>query len=316
VTKADDVARAVRQAAAGRPDKPVLGVFMSSQPTPGVFAPIPSYAFPEAAATALARAAAYGEWLATPPEEAAPPADVDARALRAVVESALARGDGWLTPEEAQTLLTAAGIAAAVSHVATSEADAVLAANAIGYPVVMKAVGPAIVHKTEVDAVRIGVNDAAAVGRVWRDFAGRLSTTMTGVLVQEMVKGGVEMLVGATEDPLFGPVVACATGGVMAELLSDAAFRLCPFSDRDAAAMIEELRGVKLLRGYRGAPPADEAALRSALLRLSAVATLCPEIQEMDINPLMVLPRGVKAVDARVRVERPKPPIRTRRVVY
>ena len=131
-----------------------------------------------------------------------------------------------------------------------------------------------------------------------------------------MVKGGVEMLVGATEDPLFGPVVACATGGVMAELLSDAAFRLCPFSDRDAVSMIEELRGVKLLRGYRGAPPADEAALRAALLRLSAVATLCPEIREMDINPLMVLPRGVKAVDARVRVERPKPPVRTRRIVY
>jgi acetyl coenzyme A synthetase (ADP forming)-like protein len=316
VTRTDDVARAVKAAAAPHPDKPVLGIVMSSQFTPGAFAPIPCYAFPEAATAALARAAVYGEWLAVPPAEAAVTPDLDAGALRAIIDAALARGGGWLTPAEAQALVAAAGIPAAVSRVAESEADAIRAAEAAGYPVVLKAVGPAIVHKTEIDGVRLGLADAAAVRAVWREFSTRLAGTMTGVLVQEMVKGGVEMLAGVTEDPVFGPVVACAMGGVLAELLSDAACRLCPLTERDAASMIDSLRGVTLLRGYRGAPAADEAALRSALLRLSTLAETCPEIREMDINPLVVLPRGVKAVDIRVRIERPRPPVRTRRVVY
>jgi acetate---CoA ligase (ADP-forming) len=315
VTKADDVAAAVKRAAASAPGKPVLGIFMSAQFKPALLTPIPSFAFPEAAAVALSRVADYGEWLASPTE--APPApEPDAAPLQAIVRAGLDRGGGWLTPAEAQALVTAAGIPAAASRVAASEADAVAAADAIGYPVVVKVIGPAIVHKTEVDGVRVDVPDALAVRAVWRDFTARLGETMTGVLVQEMVTGGVEMLVGATEDPVFGPVVACATGGVLSELLRDAEFRLHPLTARDASAMVDGLRGATLLAGHRGSTPADRSALEQALLRVSALVGACPEIQEMDINPLTVLPHGVKAVDVRVRVEHPKPPARTRRVVY
>jgi acyl-CoA synthetase (NDP forming) len=111
------------------------------------------------------------------------------------------------------------------------------------------------------------------------------------------------MLLGMVLDPTFGPVLACATGGTQAELFADGQFRLHPLTDADADAMVNGLRGAALLRGYRGAAPADEAALKNALLRLSALVALCPEIQELDVNPLLVLPRGVRAVDARIRVD-------------
>jgi acyl-CoA synthetase (NDP forming) len=122
---------------------------------------------------------------------------------------------------------------------------------------------------------------------------------MSGVMIQAMVTGGAEMLVGAMVDPSFGPVIACGTGGTLVELFSDIAVRLHPLTDVDAAEMIGELRGAPLLRGYRGAPLVDEAALIAVLLRVSALIDACPAIQELDINPLKVLPTGVCAVDAR-----------------
>jgi succinyl-CoA synthetase beta subunit len=265
---------------------------------------------------ALARAATYGAWRATPPGRVASFPDLDRAAMRQIVDTALARGGGWLAPAETQTLLAAAGIPAAVSRVATTEDAAVEAAEAIGYPVAAKVVGPAIIHKTEVRGVRLDLRTAADVRAAWRDFADRLGASMTGMAVQEFVTGGVEMLAGATEDPTFGPVLACATGGVLTELLKDAEFRLHPLTDLDAASMISSLRGAALLRGLRGAEPADIASLEQALLRLSALVAACPEIADIEINPLVVLPRGVKAVDVRARVEPPRPPVRTSRVTY
>jgi acyl-CoA synthetase (NDP forming) len=130
---------------------------------------------------------------------------------------------------------------------------------------------------------------------------------MTGALVQEMVGGGgVEMLAGVVEDPTFGPVLACATGGTRAELFADGQFRLHPLTEADAADMVSGLRGAALLRGFRGAAPADEGALANALLRLSLLVGWCPEIQELDINPLLVLAKGVRAVDARISVGQPR----------
>jgi acetate---CoA ligase (ADP-forming) len=131
-----------------------------------------------------------------------------------------------------------------------------------------------------------------------------------------MVTDGLEMLIGAVEDPTFGPVLLCATGGTLAELLRDTQFRLHPLTEHDAAAMIDGLRSARLLRGYRGAKAADEHALEDALLRLSALVGICPEIQELDINPLVVLEHGVRALDVRVRVEPPRPRPVSRRVSY
>jgi acetyl coenzyme A synthetase (ADP forming)-like protein len=316
VTAADEVARAVREAAATRPGKPVLAIFMSTSEIGTLLAPIPAFTFPEAAAMALARAATYGAWRATPPGRVPAYPDVDRDAMRRIIDAALARGGGWLAPDEAHALLGAAGIPAAAGRVATTEDAAVEAAEAIGYPVAAKVVGPDIIHKTEVRGVQLDLRTADDVRKAWRDFAGRLGAAMTGMAVQEFVTGGVEMLAGATEDPTFGPVLACATGGVLTELLKDAEFRLHPLTDRDAASMVASLRGAALLRGLRGAPPADVRALEDALLRLSALIAECPEIPDIEINPLVVLPRGLKAVDVRARVEPPRPPVRTRRVTY
>jgi acetyltransferase len=117
-----------------------------------------------------------------------------------------------------------------------------------------------------------------------------------------MVTGGAEMMIGAINDASFGHVIACGSGGVLIDLLADTSWRVHPVTDVDAAEMIDGLRSAKLLRGFRGTPPCDEAAFRDAVLRISALIELCPEIEELDINPLMVLPSGVSAVDVRVRV--------------
>jgi len=146
--------------------------------------------------------------------------------------------------------------------------------------------------------------DDEAVRRSCRDMQQRLGRELAGFTVHPMITEGVEMLVGVTRDPTFGAVIACATGGTLAELFADVSLRLPPLTDADAADMVNELRGAALLRGYRGAPRADEAALRETVLRVSALVGMCPEIVELDINPLRVLPQGVCALDARIRIER------------
>jgi acetyl coenzyme A synthetase (ADP forming)-like protein len=316
VTRGEDVAAGVTRVARSRPDKPVLAIFMSAHSAATLLDPIPCFSFPEAAAVALARATAYGAWRQQP--EGAVPVfdDLDRGEARAIVERALTAGGGWLTPDDAQALLNAVRIPAAASCSVTKEDEAVTGAERIGYPVVLKAIGPAILHKTEVGGIRLNLQAAGDVRAAWRDLARRLPDSMTGALVQEMVTGGVEMLAGAVQDPTFGPVLACATGGTLAELLADMEFRLHPLTDLDAASMIEGLRGARLLRGYRGAATADEPALRDAVLRLSALVDICPEIQELDVNPLVVLTRGVRALDVRIRIERPKRRPASRRVSY
>jgi len=321
VTHAEDVARAVRAAALTMPDKPVLGIFMSADGATGLLAPIPRFEFPEAAAVALARASSYGAWLRKPVELPPEFPDIDRAAARTIVDHALTRGGGWLTPDEAQRLATATGITVPRSMAVHTADEAAAAAAAIGGAVVLKAVGPTILHKTESGGVRVGLEGAQAVRDAWSEMATRLGTTdrggaMAGGLVQAMVRGGVEMLVGVTADPIFGPVLVCASGGILAELLHDADFRLHPLTGRDADEMIASLRGAALLKGHRGSAPADVAALKDTLLRVSALVTLCPEIQELDINPLSVLAAGAQALDIRVRVALMRAPASTRRVTY
>jgi len=131
-----------------------------------------------------------------------------------------------------------------------------------------------------------------------------------------MVRGGVEVIAGMTLDATFGPLIVYGSGGTLVELLADVAFRLHPLTDADVEAMLDEVRGTALLRGYRGAPPADEAALKDLLLRLSALVEACPEVREIDLNPVKVLDRGVRVVDARVRVERKPVLPPSRRIAY
>jgi acetyl coenzyme A synthetase (ADP forming)-like protein len=315
VTDPDAVAAQIAAAANGATDKPILGIFMRSEGAPPGLT-IPCYAFPESAAIALARVTAHGEWRRKPIGVIPALAGVSDDTAREIVETTLARGGGWLTSDETQRLMAAVGIRTAAVQLTTNVDAAVAAALAIGFPVAVKAVAPTILHKTERQAVRLDLRDAAAVRAAAVDFEERFRGELSGLLVQQMIAGGVEMLVGAVQDPTFGPVVVCGSGGVFVDLLGDSAFRIHPVTSDDAADMIRELKGARLLSGYRGAPAADETALRDVILRVSALLTICPEVMEIDLNPVKVLVRGASVVDARVRVERHHAAERARRVEY
>jgi acetate---CoA ligase (ADP-forming) len=302
VTDTDAVAQAVAGPTARHPRKTVAGVFMRSEAAPAALARLPCYAFPEPAAIALARAAKYGEWRAAPIGSEPYLPHVQPALARGVIEGALQRGGGWLTPIEANALLAAVGIATPRSLLATSIDEAVNHAARLGFPVAVKAVGTALLHKTEHKAVRLNLDSPAAVRHAACELTRALGDRMDGLLVQRMVEGGAEMMIGAIDDATFGHAVVCGSGGVLVDLLADSACRLHPLTQHDATEMVDSLKGVRLLRGFRGAAPADEPAFIDAILRISELLKLCPEIRELDVNPLKVLPGGVSAVDVRVSV--------------
>jgi acetyl coenzyme A synthetase (ADP forming)-like protein len=310
------VADAIGSMAGPGTTKPVLATFISATPAPASLSHVPCYSFPESAMAALGHVTRYAEWRNQPAEAPVTFPDIDTGAAREVTNDVLARGGGWLTPPEVQSLLGAVGIPTLRARTVTTAEAAVEAAREMVLPVALKAVGPTIVHKSDVGGVRLGLASDAEVKAAALDIQARLGERLTGFLVQEMAPSGVEMIVGALHDPSFGPVLSCGVGGALVEIAADMAFRLHPLTDRDAREMVGELRGARLLRGFRGAPPADEAALHDVLLRLSALIDACPEIQELDINPLRVLTSGAVAVDARVRIERVASGLSPRRVLY
>jgi acyl-CoA synthetase (NDP forming) len=289
---------------------------MGARGAPPELAPVPSYRFPESAVTALAHATAYAAWRRRPTGAIPVLARIDRDVMRHVVDHVLARGGGWLTPAEAQSLFEAAGIAVASATLATTEQEAIAAAREIGYPVALKAIGPEILHKTDVGGVMLDIGGDEALAAALRTLKTRVGDAMTAALVQEMVTDGVELIVGAVLDPTFGSLIACGSGGILVDLLHDTVFRLHPLTDRDAVEMVEEVRSAALLRGYRGHAPADERAVHDTLLRVSALVEICPEIQELDVNPLKVLAAGARAIDVRVRVNRREPAPPTRRISY
>jgi acetyl coenzyme A synthetase (ADP forming)-like protein len=301
VTEASDVARAVVETTRGA-TKPVLATLLGATGAPAALAPIPCFTFPEAAARALARAVTYGRWKATPPGIVVSFADCRSDEARSIIARTLACGGGWLTPEDARSLVTAFGIPAVETIVAASEEATIRAARRAGYPVVLKGIGPTLLHKTESRAVILGLASESALRRAYRKLVSRLGAALTGVAVQPMIATGVEMFAGATLDRTFGHIVLCGSGGTLLELVKDVACGLHPLTDRSAQEMLDSIRGVALLRGFRGGPSRDEPALRELLLRLSALLEACPEIAEIDLNPVVVHESGVDAVDVRVRI--------------
>ncbi|WP_406387338.1 acetate--CoA ligase family protein [Streptomyces sp. NBC_00211] len=213
---------------------------------------------------------------------------------------ALMRPGQQLSEHAAKQLLRAYGIRVPREQLVTSAAAAVRAAGLVGYPVVMKASGPQLAHKTELGLVKIGLTSASQIRDAYReltDIARYENVPLDGILVCQMVERGVEMVVGVTQDDLFGPTVTVGLGGVLVEVLHDAAVRVPPFGEDQARAMLTELRGHALLEGVRGAPPADVDALVEVVLRVQRMALeLGGVLSELDINPLMVLPRGQGAV--------------------
>ncbi len=316
-TDAEVVARRIREVA-NEPhgDKTLVATFMAAAGAPAVLAPVPSFAFPERAVNALARATAYAEWRRRPIGSVRKFDDVDAEQLRTIVDRKLAAGGGWLDALDVIAMLHAAGIPSALAESVTSVFDAVQAAMRMGFPVVVKALGPSLLHKTEAGAVKLNLQDEREVREAYLELQSRLGDAMTGALVQQMVPGGVEVMLGATQDPTFGHVVVFGAGGTLVEVLSDVAFRIHPLTDVDAEDVVSEVRAAKLLHGVRGAKPADIASLHEVLMRLSSLIEVCPEITELDINPLKVLEQGAIAVDARVKIEAVVPGQPSRRVAY
>jgi len=177
------------------------------------------------------------------------------------------------------------------------------AARAIGYPVAVKMNSPDVTHKSDVGGVLLNVKDEAGVRKAFRDLAGivqRLGAREGGVLVSAMAAPGHEVIVGVTRDLQFGHAVMFGMGGTLVEVLRDVSFRIVPFSDKDAAEMIGETRGAKLLEGVRGGRPADVQALRQLLVEISALVARHREIDEMDLNPVLVHEKGLTVVDSRI----------------
>jgi len=292
----EEVGAAISRAAATAVDKPVLCVFVSAKGAPaglrGV-ANVPAFGYPEVAARALGRAAERGEWLRRA-AGAVPALDCDRDEAQAVVDEALAAGADWLDAERTRRLLEAYRVPLVPERLAATPQAAVDAAVELGYPVVLKTAAPGA-HKTEEGGVILDLGDEEAV----RVAAERLGGPL---LVQPFVRGGAELLAGAVQDPVFGPLVAFGPGGVLAELIGEAQFRLAPLTDLDAEELVRVGKAGPLVAGFRGAPPTDEAALVDLLLRLSLLAHELPEVVELDLNPVLALPDRCLAVDARVRV--------------
>jgi acyl-CoA synthetase (NDP forming)/GNAT superfamily N-acetyltransferase len=265
---------------------------------------VPAYAYPEAAVRALARSARYGSWRSRPVGAMPQFADLGAADARSVVRSFLTRspGGGWLSAEEADHLLRCYGIPM-VDFLRADDADAAVAAAAgFGGHVVIKADVPGLLHKTAAGAVELDLHGADEVRRAMRRLQDRFAGRLSGALVEPVITGGVETIVGVVQEPVFGPVVVFGLGGVATEVLGDRVARLAPLTTADADDLIHSIRAAPALLGHGGQPPADIGALRDTLLRVSRLADDLPQVAELDLNPVIARPDGVIAVDARIRV--------------
>ena len=293
VAGAHEVAAAVAHAIGDGVDKPVLVSIISDGGTPEALlsAPVAAFAYPESAARALGRAAGRAEWLRRPQGRVPEPSGIDAKRAASI---ALEAGDRWLSASEVRALLESYGVPVVPERGAASVDEAVAAAEGLGYPVVLKT-AVAGVHKTDVGGVALDLRDEAAV----REAAERIGAPL---LVQPLIRGGVELLVGAVADPVFGPLVALGPGGTLAELIGGASFRLAPLTDADAEELVSTGKVALLLGGFRGASAADTDAVSELLVRVGRLVDDVPEVAELDLNPVLAGPDGCVAVDARIRV--------------
>lgn len=295
-------------------DKPILACFMGDlRAQEGIEVlrqyQVPNYPFPERAAMAFAAMRDYAQ-LKTREYESPPKFEVDDQKVANILRQVREAGRVAIGEAEGREILAAYGFPLPASRLAASPEEAIEIANEIGYPVVLKISSPDILHKTDIGGVKVGLNSPGDVRDAFELIVYRAQrylpdARVEGCLVQEMVPKGLEVLVGMTRDPQFGPLVTFGLGGIYVEALKDVAFRIAPFSKEDAYQLLGEIRSHRLLDGVRGEPPADKDALADALLRISQLVTDFPEIVELDINPLIVYEagRGILALDARMILE-------------
>jgi acetate---CoA ligase (ADP-forming) len=312
LTRAEDVAAAIRDAVEKMPREiPVQAVFMSPQDHEAISGGgVPTHRYPEDAARTLARVMRHVDWRDRPAEEPPDFEDVRAEEAAGLIAEALESGNEWMGLEQTAHLLDCYRIAIPPWRVAADPEEAGRAAEELGGRVALKAQGPGLLHKTETGAVRIGLSGGVEVSRAAEEMDEAIAGTgarRESFVVQAMVEGGVELLVGVVGDPTFGPVLACGAGGTQAELLKDVAVRICPIASDEAQRMLRSLATFPLLTGFRGSPEVDLEAVQELLLRVSAMVETHHEIAELDLNPVLAGPEGAVAVDFRVRVKSAPP---------
>jgi acetyl coenzyme A synthetase (ADP forming)-like protein len=304
--------RAGEGSSGGKVQKPVLACLMAvtdARPAIEILeeANIPHYSFPERAARALAAMARYREWVHRPRTEYRVFTDVQIEQARETIARAKRQGRSLLLEPEAHDVLKAYGFPVLQYRFAKSEDEALHAAREIGYPVVLKIVSPDIAHKVDVGGVKLDIHSDAELRENYRQMLADVQKAkpdarIFGVFVQEFIKGGKETILGLKRDPLFGPLLMFGLGGIYVEALRDVTFRIAPIRELGVHRMIRQIRGFKILEGFRGEPPSDIEAIAECLARLSQLATQLEEIVELDINPLVVFERGrgARVVDARI----------------
>lgn len=309
VTPSVDVARAIGEVIEKRAEhtRPIITVFLDPDANlksiPAGARTIPVYDFPENAVAALGAAARYGKWRATPLGHIVP-IELDREAIDAVL--AANSQAQWLSQADVAKLLRAAGIEILEPAFVRSAEEAAAAAARLGVPLAFKIAEPPILHKSDVGGVLVNIAPAEGA-EAYRRLESQLAKhniKLEAALLMPMARAGVEVFAGVTNDPVFGPLVAFGSGGVFVELFNDVTFRVLPMTDRDAAEMIQETKASKLLRGFRGAPPADVPAIERLLLSLGALAEAVHRIAEIDLNPVIVHPNGegISMIDARIRL--------------
>ena len=309
-----DVAQALMEIRAAHPEKPIVGVFMTTSEffskLSEMKVTVPFFMYSEEAADAMKRLNDQRLWMARPEGEF-PELPEDTNRVMQIFRTAANDGRCELTTRESLDVLDAAGVRICRSGMAHSEDEAVAVAEKTGYPVVMKMTSKTTSHKTDVGGVRVGIASEEDLRREYRDLIGKLEAKgllegLEGVLIQEMVKSKRELVTGIATDPQFGPMVMFGLGGVFVEVMKDVAFRIAPVTDTDARDMVRSVKAYKLLQGARGTTPADIAKVEETLLRLSQLVTDLPFIDELDINPLMISEKTGEpiAVDGRIKVRR------------
>jgi acetate---CoA ligase (ADP-forming) subunit beta len=213
-----------------------------------------------------------------------------------------------LTEVESKDLLRRAGIPVVETKLARSKKEAVAISKEMGFPVVLKINSPDVIHKSDAGGVKLGLSNAAQVGRAYSQIISSIrqaypEASIDGVSVQPMVPPGVEVIIGMSKDSQFGPVIMFGLGGILVEVLKDVSFRIVPVSERDAREMIREIKGYPILEGYRGQKPASLSALERLILKVSQFVEENAQIRELDLNPVFAYPDKAIAVDARIILE-------------
>lgn len=225
-----------------------------------------------------------------------------------IMEQARLEDRTLLTESESKELLKNAGIPVTETRLARNKKDAISISKDLGFPIVLKIASSDIIHKSDSGGVKLGLSNAAQVGRAYSEIMESVrqrfpQARIQGVSVQKMARPGIEVIIGMNKDAQFGPVLMFGLGGILVEILKDVSFRLVPLAKKDARAMIEEIKGYPLLKGYRGHEPANIPALEELIVKVSDFIEQNPQIKELDMNPVFAYPDGVVAVDARIILE-------------